>query len=485
MMEQQEQVNMYDAILVGSGLASLMAGLRLSRGKYSVLLLKEKGYEPLFLKDGYSFMPFSSFSERLLRLSTLRGLFEWLGSPLHFEFQKGKELGPPRLNARREVTFQVILPTARIDLFCDRSQREKEWKREFPREILQIHHFYNELRRNRNPSAPFHRPPRLLQRLFSSEPNVDLSPFSEEFRSTIELQLRAWTHFYSKGIPTSLASHLLDFDEEGDGVPNSDVNELEKSLWQEYHRAGGQVEEILGVKEITREWRKGFALHVEGNRRIIRSRILLINCPLHRLPHYQGKGKRQLDHWRHLIEPRYVLYPFFLGLREKGIPVGMRDLLVSVSDPGKVYEGGNLITLSVSAEGDRSKAPRGNRALTVESLLRWDRVKKGWDPHWMDEQRETVLNHLRQLFPFLDDHIEFLESDRGRELVSHWSYPHFVYETGARVRWREGLIPTRISRNLYVAGKENLPFLGLEGEILSGGKAGREVLGQRTFSASL
>jgi len=479
MMEQQAQVNEHDAILLGSGLASLVAGILLSREKHSVLLLKEKGYEPLFLKDGYQFIPFSSFSERLLRLSTLRWLFQLLNSPLPFEFQNGKELNPPHLKTRREVTFQVILPTARIDLFCDRSRLEKEWKREFPGEIPQIHRLYDELGKHGEPWTPFHRPPSLLQRLFSSESNLDLSHFSKEFRSTLELQLRAWSNFSSKGIPTSLASRLLYFGEEGDWVLNSDVDELEKSLWQEYHRAGGQVEEIEGVKKVTREWRKGFALHLEEDRRIIRSRTLIINCPLHRLSDFQGKGRRQLDHWRSLVEPRYVLYPFFLALREKGIPVGMRDFLVSVSDPGKAYDGGNLLYLSISPEGDRSKAPEGNRALTVESLLRWDKVKEGWNPLWMDEQRESVLRHLGQLIPFLDHHVQFLESDRGRELVSHWSYPHFVYETHAEVHWRKGTVPTRISRNLYVAGRENLPFLGLEGEILSGGKAGREVLGKR------
>jgi phytoene dehydrogenase-like protein len=479
MREQQEQVNEYDAILLGSGLASLMAGILLSREKHSVLLLKEKGYEPLFLKDGYHFIPFANFSERLLRLSTLRGLFQLLSSSVPFEFQKGKELDPTHLETRREVTFQVILPTARIDLFCDRSRLEKEWKREFPEEVPQIHHLYGELGKHRDPFSLFHRPPSFFQRLFSSEPHLDLSPFSQKFRSTVELQLRAWSNFSPDGIPTSLASRLLDFGEEGDWVLNSDVDELEKSLWQEYRRTGGQVEEIEGVGKVTREWRKGFTLHLEENRRILRSKVLVINCPLHRLPNFQGKGGRQLDHWRSLIEPRYVLYPFFLALREKGIPVGMRDFLVSVSDPEKPYDGGNLLYLSISPEGDRSKAPEGNRALTVESLLRWDKVKEGWNHHWMDEQRENVLRHLGQLIPFLDHHVEFLESDRGRELVSHWSYPHFVYETQAEVHWRKGIIPTRISRNLYVAGKENLPFLGLEGEILSGGKAGREVLGKR------
>ena len=478
-MERQKQVNEYDGILFGSGLASLMAGILLSRKKHSVLLLKEKSYEPLFRKGGYQFIPFLNFSERLLRLSTLRGLFQLLNSPLPFEFQKGKELDPPHLKMWREVTFQVILPTARIDLFCDRSRLEKEWKREFPGEIPQIHHFYNELGKHRDLLFPFHRPPSLFQRLFSSESNLDLSSFSQRFRSTIELQLMAWSNFCLKGVPTSLGSRLLDRGEEGDWVLNSDVDELEKSLWQEYRSAGGQVEEIEGVEKVSRGWRKGFALHLAEDRRIIRSRYLVINCPLHRLPSFQGKGEKQLDQWRSLLEPRYVLYPFFLALQEKGIPVGMRDFLVSVSDPEKPYDGGNLLYVSISSEGDRSKAPEGKRALTVESLLRWDKVKEGWDPHWMDEQRESMLRHLSQLIPFLGQHVEFLESDRGRELISHWSYPHFVYQTHSETHWGKGIIPARISRNLYVAGKENLPFLGLEGEILSGGKVGRDVLGKR------
>jgi phytoene dehydrogenase-like protein len=308
---------------------------------------------------------------------------------------------------------------------------------------------------------------------------VDLSSFSQEFRCAVDLQLRAWSNVSPKGIPSSLASRLLDFDEENDWVLSSDVDDLVQGLWQEYHRAGGQVEEIEGVQKVTRERRKGFTLHLEEDQRILRSEILVINCPLHRLPSFQGKGRGQLEQLKGHCEPQYVLYPFFMALREKGVPVGMRDFLVSVSDPGKAYDGGNLLYLSLSPEGDPSKAPEGSRALTVESLLRWDKVKEGWNSDWMDEQRENVLRHLAQLIPFLDHHVEFLESDRGRELISHWSYPHFIYETQAEGHWREGMVPIRVARNLYVAGKENLPFLGLEGEILSGGKAGREVLGKR------
>jgi len=38
------------------------------------------------------------------------------------------------------------------------------------------------------------------------------------------------------------------------------------------------------------------------------------------------------------------------------------------------------------------------------------------------------------------------------------------------------LIPIRISKNLYFIGKENFPYLGLEGEVWGGLRVGEEIL---------
>ena len=85
------------------------------------------------------------------------------------------------------------------------------------------------------------------------------------------------------------------------------------------------------------------------------------------------------------------------------------------------------------------------------------------------------MKHLCHLIPFLENHIEFIDSDWGNELIRHWSYPHFIYESAFDYHWREGLVPTRISKNLYLAGNENFPYLGLEGEALSGWMVAREI----------
>ena len=205
---------------------------------------------------------------------------------------------------------------------------------------------------------------------------------------------------------------------------------------------------------------------------VFRSKLLILNSPLHRLSDLLRKKERRLSKLEKTISPRYVLVPLFLGIREKAVPVGMKDLLVSIFDLEKPYEGGNLLFLALSPRGDETKAPEGRRALTVESLMPFGQC----DSDSVANHREGVMKHLRWLFPFLEDHIEFTDWSCADEHISHWSYPHFFYETASGFHWREGVIPTRISRNLYFIGKENFPYLGLEGEALTGLMVGEQIL---------
>ena len=46
-----------------------------------------------------------------------------------------------------ELAFQVVLPKARVDLFCQRSIFRRELKREFSKEADRIANFYKEMDR--------------------------------------------------------------------------------------------------------------------------------------------------------------------------------------------------------------------------------------------------------------------------------------------------------------------------------------------------
>lgn len=128
--------------------------------------------------------------------------------------------------------------------------------------------------------------------------------------------------------------------------------------------------------------------------------------------------------------------------------------------------------VGLSPAGDETQAPFGKRALTAQALIPWER----WDPQELPAIEERMMVHLRSLIPFLDDHAELRESSWAEAQISRWSYPHFIYETEGRFAWRLGLLPVRLGRGLFLAGRERFPYLGREGEILAGEMAGQAVL---------
>jgi hypothetical protein len=156
----------------------------------------------------------------------------------------------------------------------------------------------------------------------------------------------------------------------------------------------------------------------------------------------------------------------------------MKDRVVSLSELGKSPEDGNLIYIALSPWGDETQAPEGRRSLTVESLLSYEKMKEIQDQDAYLKHRDAVMNHLRKIIPFLEDHIEFIDFNWTRERLLNWSYPHFFYETRFPLYWRKGIVPTRLSKRLYFTGKENFPYLGWEGEVLAGLMAAEQILAE-------
>ncbi|MGZ3604815.1 MAG: FAD-dependent oxidoreductase, partial [Thermodesulfobacteriota bacterium] len=184
------------------------------------------------------------------------------------------------------------------------------------------------------------------------------------------------------------------------------------------------------------------------------------------------KKTKELSKWQKKVKPMYVMIPLFLGIREKGIPVGMKDLLISILDLEKPYDDGNVLFLSLSAKGDETRAPEGKRALTVESLMNAEK----WGQTLLVDYQQGVMKHLCHLFPFLESEIEFVDFKWASDHIRRWSYPHFLYEATSDFRWVEEVIPTRMTRNIYFVGKENFPPWGLAGEIFSGLTVAQRIL---------
>ncbi len=478
-----------EVIVLGSGLGGLVAGTLLSKNNHSVLLLREKGYQSSYSTKGYHFVPFSNFSEKSLKPRLVRKISQALNlSLLMGTREDGRQAKATPDKSKQRPTLQIVLPRARIDIFAQRSLSQREWKREFPKEVVQIEAFYDELdqiqpllekvNRKSHPPAffPF-RERSLIKNIFSFDPfskekmEERLSPFSKEFREFIQLQLVSRGNFYSDRFPLSLVTQVL-FD--GTHELNSDIDseKVEKELLNQFIRSGGRIEEIDRVKEINLGGRKGITLTLEGSPTVFRCQSLILNSPLHRISPFLGKKRKGLAKWEKKIKPLYMMIPLFLGIDEKVVPVGMKDLLVSTLDLEKPHDDGNLLFLALSPKGDETKAPEGKRALTVESLMD---VGK-WEQTSLVEYQQGVMKHLYHLFPFLENHIEFVDFQWASDHVPQWSFSHFLYESTSDFCWREGVVPMRISKNIYFVGKENFPYLGLGGEVFSGLTVAQQIL---------
>ena len=275
---------------------------------------------------------------------------------------------------------------------------------------------------------------------------------------------------------------------EGDGNPPGagiDRDELEKSIEARFSQCGGQVEEIEGVEKAAVGWGKDVSLALTGDRRIFQSRQVLFNSPLHSFRDLQGEAGRVLLKWRGRIQPRYVRLSTFFGIREKVVPVGMKDLVVSVLDLDKPLEEGNVLMMALSPGGDESQAPEGKRGIIVQSLLSFGRIQELHKEGTLSEHRNAVMRHMKRIVPFLEDYVEWMDSDWTGEQVSHWSYSEFLYESRVPIRWREGIVPTRLTKRLYFTGKENFPYLGWEGEVLAGRMAASQILGLKKSDGRL
>lgn len=466
----------YEVIILGSGLGGLIAGTLLLTKARSVLLLMEKGSQSYFRKGGYRFIPFSSLSEKNLKFDLIQAVSQRLGlSIVEREVSQGDEE-----KKKEKVSFQVILPKSRIDLYQNWFFLRKELKREFPKEIFEIEKFYDEMAKIRaslkglkgyqslSLPLPMQAPRPLMKNRFYFE----RSPFSKEFKRFLQLQLVSYGNYHSDWFPIPFIAFGLLNEETDKSIPYIDLETFKNHIFKKFLDSGGRVEEIERVGRIEMGWRRGWTIFLDEGRSWYHSNILIFNSPLHPLAPLLGGKRKKISKFERKIQPHYLLIPMFLGVQEKVIPVGMGDLLISILDLENSFEGGNLLFLSLSPNGDESMAPEGKRALTVEGLMSFDK----WNQGLFDAFKDGVLNHLKRLIPFFEDHLEFIDWEWAFEQVTKWSYSHFIYEGKGDFNWKDGVIPIRMLKNLYLTGKENFPYLGLEGEILSGLKAGEEIL---------
>ncbi len=492
--------NFYDVVVVGTQLGSLAAGALLSRRGFRVLVL---GHDEL--PGTYSYTPPGGAELRLPRAPFTVVAAD--APPLRRLLQ---ELALSQLFRRRareqEPFFQVVLPRHRVDVFADGEELSRELTREWAEVARQIEAFYATLTRHNAdldrvfakdlvwpPESFFER--RELARAATQspfgrdgqgpDPLADL-PEGHPFRLFVHAQVRFAGCLDPRFVSALLLTRLHGAWMRGTLAPEGGVDGLKRLLFEKVGMHSGEVRERERVEGFVVRGGRVTGVRVAGQDEIAGCNFvvwggaaasLLELLPAEALPRKASERLAGLE----VVMRRHVLN---VVIDREGLPVGMGRDLYSLLDPQAPLAGHNLLHLQVD-----SPAGASHHVLTVETLLPTEHAAS---LSFLSGYRELVLEHLRVLVPFLDEHALLVDSpcddrpledlvgkttalpeDRALRGIDRMEPIWAVSEPGAL-----GItgLPSRIGpKNVLLAGRETVPGLGFEGPFLTAWSVARLI----------
>jgi hypothetical protein len=189
----------------------------------------------------------------------------------------------------------------------------------------------------------------------------------------------------------------------------------------------------------------------------------------------EKKKHRKLTEALEWSSIKQFLFTLNWVIKETGLPRGMGELVL--------YSTGDDLDPLLIQQHPARKAGTGKeedalRVLTASAFVPASARDLG-EPHLM-AIADRIGAHLEALMPFSRQHLVLSSApnlhaggSRGSRLLPH---PHFQIESETLVGV-EGLSQRTAVKNLFLANREILPGLGLEGEVLAGRRAARLVMG--------
>lgn len=480
---------MYDTIVVGQDLSSLLAAILSARHGLKTALVRDG--EPLeCLRLGeFTFnidpFPWSGFGETQALGLCLRDMN--ISSPL------------ASMAAPLNPALQIIHPRHRLELFLEKEELMQDVAREFPETAKDVVRLFQRASKD-NLFLDQH-----LAEFVSSSPR-SLPDSIKDRMARMEAMFTREILFssrYSRSLPKhSLPRTLMDAGvfvlsnlQFGDRIPLvaarlllTPVNGLYyfqggkhlflKFLGEKFESLrgdlldGGSVSAVhLGTKVELKLRRDGQDGTMIGRQLIVSEKWPGFKSLLSQERRFRGL-QRSFDH------PEGTLYPFtiHLGIDEKGIPEKMSEYVVLLTEE-RVSLDRRLIFLETSAAGDTGLAPAGRRALSATVFL--DRPAAELEDSALKSVSQSILARLKGFLPFLENNIavvslaDSLRLCRNRMPVLDPKY-RFEKMPDLGIFNKTGRTPLK---NVFVTGGFTLPGLGFEGEVVSGILAGNLATG--------
>lgn len=481
----------FDVIVVGGQLSGAVCAALLAKHNYRVLLADHDGLGAGYEHGGY-LLPYAPFVFPSLKaMPIVEEVLAELG--LNTSVQRSLKPSTPEL--------QLVLPGHRVDLPQDEGARLRELRREFGDLAPAVLSRLKAAAQQHLSSDAF----------FKERPQLPPSGFLGGFT----LKRQAGRHpglleapaIGTNGAPDSLVRGLLPFLSylSAPTDPLAQSRPLSQALAAPSRFPGGheglrevllkRIDELGGVRLGPENGEPALAesFAFEGNKlvglKLVRaSNEYRASCfvaatdsaALRRLLPEKKRHRKLAEHLD-MVSTKEFLFCLHWVLPASVLPRGMGELLVVDSADAEL---GPLLVQVQPARKVGAKADEENqRVITIAAFLPESARELG-EPH-LEQIAQRLAGALDELLPFAGER-RLLESCpylhasgvRGSRLLPH---PHFEIDA-PRYLGVSGVPQRTPEKNLFLANREVLPGLGLEGEVLAGANAAQLV--QETLKRS-
>ena len=480
--------HIYDVIIVGGQLGGAVAGALLSKRGHRVLLIEHDGVGPGYEHDGWVLPYFPSVIPQLKTMPAAEEVFTELG--LTTLIQRGIRVHQPDL--------QLILPRHRLDLHHEEARRLADLKREFGNTGEAVAKAITAAAGAHETTDAFFKaaedlPPlglfesMALKKRIRSVPGLEApSPLGEDDPASFLLRQFARFVTYAEAPEGAALVRPLSQVLKGTGRYPGGVEGLRDALFKRIGELGGDVIAYAGTGSVVEH------LSFEGNElvgiKVVQSETLyrascvvgaLDAAALRRLLP-EKKRQRALVEQLDLSNVHRFLFTVNWVIPEERLPRGFGELLLL--DAGSEL-GALLVQLGPARKAAAKADEESLRTVTAGAYVPANARDLG-DAH-LEGIAHRMGDVLADLMPFSKEKAVLISSPqlhsvgvRGSRLLPH---PLYSFE-GERILGVSGLVPKTPLKNLYLAGREVLPGLGVEGEFLAGQRAAglvQEQLGRK------
>jgi phytoene dehydrogenase-like protein len=480
---------MYDTIVIGNDLSSLVTAAIISHHGRKTVLLSEGDARHIYSDYGYTFnidpTPLTGFAPG----QTCSRLLANLGIPV--TECSGLQLLNPGL--------QVILSDHRLDCFNDMEEFLNDMEREFSGQKSEIRKLYASVLRISN----------LMEQRITEKPFVSPTNF-DEFISVLKsspLILKEKLSFIKRFKAISKNPSLARVFEaksailsnwsssEKSPVSFSSAYALSLLLKGLYHNVAGN-EVLSGLLKSAFESSGGdlitncSIMRININREIdvdvsipdklsqIRGRYLIASTKWEklRLLLLNDRKFKRMERRLKLVKSAYYPFSLHMGILERCIPEKTAIYVAIVIDENRPVMDDNLVFVEISSRDCKDRAPAGKRALSATIFLKESPLVLTNDE--LKEVSQVVFCALEKFLPFLRENLDFLNigvsidlSRKSQELVNH------KYRVQSDSFFGISSLSNKTPyRNVFMTGGMLLAGLGFQGEVISGINAANLVI---------